>query len=496
MTWHDVYLLSPELALVAAALAMLLIARDRTFAPALAFAGVVVALALTTVLWVDLNSGDPAMTGLFGALAIDRFSLFFKFVLAGSLALVALMSIRYVRRYDSLRTEYYSLILMSTAGMMLLGSTLDLITIYIALELTALPLAALAALAGSGRASEAGLKFLILSALSSALLLYGMVWVYGFAGSTQLGEIGAAVAGRGGDGALGGHALTLGIVLIVAGFGFKISSVPFQMWVPDVYEGAPTPVTAFLSVASKAAGFAVILRVFYVAFPDPLVSVDWSALFAVLAILSMTLGNFVAIAQRGMKRMLAYSTIAHAGYIMVGLAAIAARGSGEGTPEGPTGVIFYLVGYAATNLAAFAAVIAIADRVGSDRIGDLAGMGRRSPWLAAALAFSLISLTGIPPAVGFMIKLNIFSAAAAAGLSWLVLAGALNSVVSAYYYLRVVKVMYLSEPERKDRVAADRPMQLALGVSAAALLFFGLYPAPLIRAASTAAEALGAGPLM
>ncbi len=497
MTAHDVYLISPELVLVGVALAILLVdfaARGRGVAPALALIGLAASLALTAALWVDLNYGDPAMTGLFGALSVDRFSLLFKFLLAGSLAVVALMSIRYVRRYDTLRSEYYSLILMSTAGMMLLGSTLELITIYIALELTALPLAALAALAGSSRSTEAGMKFLILSALSSALLLYGMVWVYGFAGSTHLHEIGAAVAGRGAD-ALGGHALTLGIVLIVAGFGFKISSVPFQMWVPDVYEGAPTPVTAFLSVASKAAGFAVMLRVFFVAFPDSALSVDWSAVFAVLAIMSMTLGNFVAIAQRGMKRMLAYSTIAHAGYILVGLAAVSARGSGAGAWDGPTGVVFYLIGYAATNLAAFAAVIAIADRVGSDRIGALAGMGRRAPWLAAALAFSLISLTGVPPTVGFMVKLNIFSAAAGSGLSWLVLAGALNSVVSAYYYLRVVKVMYLSEPEEETPVTAGGPLHLALGVTVAALLFFGLYPTPLIRVASSAAEALGVGPL-
>ena len=498
MTRFDVYLISPELVLVAVALAILLVDlvwRDRRLAPVLALGGLAGSAALSILLWTDLGRGDPVMTGLFGALSIDRFSLLFKFVLLGSMALVALMSIRFVRRYDSLGAEYFSLILLSLSGMTLLASTLELITIYVALELTALPLAALAALAGSARSSEAGMKFLILSALSSALLLYGMVWIYGFAGSTQLSAIGDAIAGNGGAGIPNEHLLILGIVLIVAGFGFKIAAVPFQMWVPDVYEGAPTPVTAFLSVASKAAGFAVILRVFYVAFPDSVLSVEWSAVFAVLAILSMTLGNFVAIVQRGMKRMLAYSTIAHAGYILVGLAAVAARGPDTAGTEGPAGVIFYLVGYAATNLAAFAAVIAISDRLGSDRIRDLAGMGRRSPWLAAALAISLVSLTGIPPTVGFMVKLNIFTVAAGSGLLWLVLAGALNSVVSAYYYMRVIKIMYLDKSDDESKVGAGAPLSVTLCVGIAAMLFFGLYPTPLIRAAFTAAEALGIGPV-
>ena len=500
MTAYDIYLLSPELCLVGVALLILLVdflVKDRRFLPVLVVSGLVAALALTTTLWIDLDHGDPAVTGVFGTLSVDKFSLFIKFLLAGSMAVVVLMSTEYVRRFDNLRAEYFSLILLSVSGMMLLGSTLELITIYIALELTALPLAALVALAGSSRSTEAGMKFLILSALSSALLLYGMVWVYGFAGSTDLGEIARGIFGvSSGAEPLGGYALLLGIVFIIAGFGFKISTVPFQMWVPDVYEGAPTPVTAFLSVASKAAGFAVILRVFYVAFPDSLVSIEWSAIFAVLAIMSMTLGNFVAIAQRGMKRLLAYSTIAHAGYIMVGLAAVTARDPSGGSPEGPAGVLFYLVGYAATNLAAFAAVIAISNRVGSDRIKDMAGMGRRAPWLAAALTFALISLTGVPPTVGFMIKLNIFSAAASSGLSWLVLAGALNSVVSAYYYMKVIKVMYLSEPTEVRPVKGERPLHVALGVSVAALLFFGVYPTPLIRMAQTAAEVLSIGPVM
>jgi NADH-quinone oxidoreductase subunit N len=499
MTGHDVYLLAPELSLIVTALVVLFadsVLKDRRALPVIVLAGLAVTLALTITLWVDLDTGAAAMTGVFGTLVVDKFSLFFKFLLAGIMTVVVLMSIGYIRRFDSLRAEYFALILFSLTGMMLLASTLELVTIYIALELTALPLVALIAVAGSSRSSEAGMKFLILSAVSSALLLYGMVWIYGLTGSTDLGEIARGILGsKEVTEPMGGYAILLGVVLIIAGFGFKISTVPFHMWVPDVYEGAPTPITAFLSVASKAAGFAVILRVFYIAFPETSVSLEWSAIFAVLAIMSMTLGNFVAIAQKGIKRLLAYSTIAHAGYIMIGLAAIAARDPGSGAADGPGGVLFYLAGYAATNLAAFAAVIAISNRVGSDRITDFAGMGRRSPWLAAALAFALISLTGVPPTVGFMVKLNIFSAAAGSGLSWLVLAGTLSSVVSAYYYMRVIKVMYLSEPVDDAPVTADRPLQVALGVSVAALLFFGIYPTPLIRMATTAAEVLSVVPI-
>ena len=262
------------------------------------------------------------------------------------------------------------------------------------------------------------MKFLILSAISSAVLLYGMTLVLAFTGSTELSVIAAAVAEDGVP--FGSYALFLGIVLIVAGFGFKISMVPFQMWVPDVYEGAPTPVTAYLSVASKAAGFAVILRVFYIAFGE--LDVDWGVLFAVLSVLSMVVGNLVAIAQNNIKRMLAYSTVAQAGYILIGVAAIAARTTDQET-LGPSSVLFYLVAYAATNLAAFFAIIAITNKTGSDDIDSFAGMGRRAPVIAAILTFAMLSLIGIPPTAGFMGKLYIFSAAIRSDLVWLAVAG-------------------------------------------------------------------------
>ena len=496
MTLHDLYLLSPELSVAGAAALLILVdlvVRRSGLAAALALVGLALALGLSIALWLDLNGdGVQATSGVFGTLVVDKFSLFFKFLFVGVAAMVVLASTEYVRRFERFQAEFYALILFSTSGMMLLASTVELITIYVSLELTALPIAALAAFARDSRSAESGMKFLILSAVSSAILLYGMVLVYGFTGTTMLTEIAAQLTNSGlsADTPFGSNALLFGIVLIIAGFGFKIAIVPFQMWAPDVYEGSPTPVTAFLSVASKAAGFAVILRVFYIAFSMEVISLDWSAIFAVLAALSMTLGNLVAIRQDNIKRLLAYSTVAHAGYLMVGLAAVAARASDPSAGVGPSGVLFYLGGYAATNLAAFATVIAISNRINSDWIDDFAGMARRSPYLAGVLAFGLVSLIGVPPTVGFMAKVYIFGAAVDANLEWLAIVGVLNSVVSAYYYLRIVKVMYLSPPPTEERVGAAIPMRVAVLGAFAGTAFFGIYPTPLLNLARTAADVL------
>ena len=497
MTLHDLYLLSPELSVAGLAALLLvldlLVTRKGALA-ALAAVGLAVPLAFSVALWFELGeAGAVDNTGILAdTLAVDRFALFFKFLFLGVAAAVILVSIDYARRFERYRTEFYALLLFSVSGMMLLASSVELITLYISLELTALPVAALAAFNRDGRSSEAGMKFLILSAISSAVLLYGMVLVYGFTGATVLDDIGARIGqiGLSESEPFGSYALLFGIVLIIAGFGFKITAVPFQMWAPDVYEGSPTPVTAFLSVASKAAGFAVVLRVFYVAFPMDIVSIEWSAIFAVLAALSMTVGNFAAIAQSNIKRMLAYSTVAHAGYLMVGLAAVAARGPEGQDALGPSGLLFYLGGYALMNIAAFSAVIAISDRIGSDRIDDYAGMSKRAPYLAGVLAFAMVSLTGVPPTVGFMVKVYIFGAAVNHDLAWLAIFGVVNSVVSAYYYVRVIKVMYLSPPPTEERLASGLPLRLSILVATAGVLFFGVYPAPLLKLARTAAEVL------
>ena len=497
MTIHDLYLLSPELSVAGLATLLLLldlVVSRKSIILGLGVVGLVIPLGFSIALWFTVGDDAAAEnTGvLAGTLVVDKFALFFKFLFIGAAAVVGLMSVDYLQRIERFRTEFFALVLYSATGMMLMAATVELITLYISLELSSLPLVALAAFLRDGRSSEGGMKFLVLGGISSAILLYGMVFVFGFTGTTYLDLIAERIGDltAGSDQPLGSYALVLGVGLIIAGFGFKITAVPFQMWAPDVYEGAPTPVTAFLSVASKAAGFAIILRVFYVAFPAETLSIEWSAVFAAVAALSMTVGNLVAIAQSNIKRLLAYSTIAHGGYLMVGLAALAARTGGDEVDFGPSGVLFYMAGYAMMNLAAFAVVIAISNRINSDAIADYAGMAKRTPYLAAALAFALLSLTGIPPTVGFITKVYVFGAAVNAGLEWLVVVGVINSVISAYYYFGIIKTMYLSKPKSDEPIDSQFPIRLAVGVTIAGVLVFGVYPIVLLDLAKAAAQAL------
>ena len=506
MTSNDFYLLSPELSLIAVSMALLILdlfVSKKRVLHLIGFFALVIPLGFSLSLWMDLNPDNVTKSNVvvsgvlqidvLETLIVDKFSLFFKFLIIGVTALIFLVSGRYANKFSDFRIEYYSLVLFSATGMMLMASALELITLYVALELSAIPLAILAAFGRGNLSSESGIKFLIISGMSSAFLLYGMVLIYGFTGTTSIQEIGVQLTNISLDASqsFGSHILLFAVVLIIAGFGFKITAFPFHMWAPDVYQGAPTPITAFLSVASKAAGFAVILRVFYVSFPISILSFEWSIIFAIISVFSMTIGNFAAIAQSNIKRMLAYSTIAHAGYIMVGLAAVAVRTTGENAVAGPSGVLFYLAGYVVMNMAAFSAVIAITNRTASDDIYDLAGMAKTSPYLAGALAFSMLSLIGIPPTVGFIAKIYIFSSAMNAGLIWLVVAGVLNSVVSVYYYLRVVKVMYLSPPpEEQIDIVVDIPIKLALISTIGAVLIFGIYPKWLFEIARSVAQVL------
>ena len=503
MTAYDLYLIAPYLAM--AALAMLVIVADlvtrRTgFLVGLAFAGLAAPAALSAWQLVDLtSSGATELTAessvILYTLSIDRFALFFNFLILASVGLVALVSNDYVRRMERLQGEYFGLMLLSATGMMLMAAASELISIYIALELTTLPLAALAAFLPNARSSEAGMKFLIIGAISSAVMLYGMALLYGFTGSTRLDEIAVALAASPQSGVLpfGSMAVLLSVVLLLVGFGFKMSAAPFQMWVPDVYEGAPTPMVAFLSVASKAAAFALVLRVFYVGF-DALDG-DWWVLLAGLAALSMTIGNLVAIAQRNIKRMFGYSTIAHAGYILVGVAAVVTVGD-DSASFGPSSVLFYLVAYAAANLTAFFAIVCIGNRINSDEIEDYSGMLRRAPFLAIALALALIALIGVPPTSIFMAKIYIFAAAINTGeslMTWLVIIGVVNSVVSAYYYLRVIKVMFLQPAIHTERLGGSWPVNVAVGVAALCVIWLGVAPVAMFRAAERAAVVLLAG---
>ena len=505
MTLYDLYLISPQLAVASTGILVILldlVFQRKGFLPYAAFAGLLVSLTFLVIQSVDLagavNLVDAVDSGaagvLAGSLAVDRFSLFFNYLVLAALGLVTLASVDYVRRIERFRGEYFGLLLFSATGMMLLASATELITIYISLELTTLPLAALSAFLMTSKSSEAGMKFLIIGAISSAVMLYGMALIYGFTGSTQLDEIAVVVTSAAAmDLPFGGYLLLVGVVLMLVGFGFKISSVPFQMWVPDIYEGAPAPVVAFLSVASKAAAVAVLIRVLFTGFFP--IALDWASLITVLAAASMTLGNLAAMGQSNIRRLFGYSTIAHAGYILVGIAAgVRTSGSVTGGPEfvslGLNSVLFYLAAYAAANLTAFFAIIAVSQRTGSDLIEDYGGLVRRAPFLAVVLTLALVALIGVPPTSIFIAKLVIFSAAVKSGLVWLAILGVINSVVSAYYYVRIVRVMFLEPPQEQEASGISPVAWFALTVSGVAMIGIGIAPGFVLRAAEIAVGAL------
>lgn len=430
-----------------------------------------------------------------GLVAIDGFALFFKVLFLVTAAITVLMSPRYLRVEGVRPGEYFFLVLCATLGMMVLAGGIDLITIFIGLETMAVSFYVLAGFVRrSRRSNEAAIKYFLLGTFSLAILLYGMSLLYGLAGSTQLRVIATALAAGG-----SGLTLPLAVLLLVAGLGFKIAAVPFHMWAPDVYEGAPTPVTAFLSAGSKAASFAMLLRIFIEALPtfraDGLgivfgVPIGWSAFFYVLSVVSMTVGNLAALTQTNTKRMLAYSSIAHAGYVLIGVVA--------GTTRGITAALIYLMVYVFMQLGAFAIVVALRRRdVIGDELKDLAGLSSTAPAAAAAMLLFMMSLGGIPPTAGFMGKLWVFGAAIDAGYVWLAVIGVVNSAISLYYYVRVIVSMWISEA---DRAAApftlSPPLAAALVVTAAGTLLLGVYPRFLFDFAASSAAALGASPLV
>ncbi len=479
----DLTLFIPEIALAVFAILVILLdlgLRDKSWLRSVSLAGLVIAGGVSMLMW-----GGGYRPQFNNMLAVDDFALFFKVLFCGIAFLVILATADYANKFERFQGEYYALILISTLGMMLMSAVADLIALYIALELTSISLYVLVSFLKDKKSTEAALKYLLLGAVASAVLLYGMALVFGLTGETQLGAIASSLQSMGLQSLLDSPALLLGIVMLIAGFGFKIAAVPFQMWVPDVYEGAPTPVTAYLSVGSKAAGFAIILRVFFSAFNAPSwLSENWGLIFAALAVISMIIGNVVAIPQTNIKRMLGYSSIAQAGYLMVGLAAFGFAPAAE--VIGQSGVMFFLASYALTNLGAFIAIIAISNKIDSDEIADYAGMAKRAPVLALALTLCLISLIGMPPAAGFMGKFYIFRAAVVNGLLWLVVIAVLNSVISAYYYLRVVKVMWFNEPASPEKVPSSVAPRLALFLCCLGVLLLGIVPGLVMRLAEVA----------
>ncbi|HWM30173.1 MAG TPA: NADH-quinone oxidoreductase subunit NuoN [Methyloceanibacter sp.] len=425
---------------------------------------------------VFVAGGEGTVTLFNGSFIVDPYARMMKLLVLAGAAIALVMSVEYWRDAGGVKFEFPILILFATTGMLMMISANDLIALYVGLELQSLALYVVAAFRrDSALSAEAGLKYFVLGALASGMLLYGASLIYGFTGTTEFAKIAAAVQPSGAN--LG---LIFGLVFLMAGFAFKISAVPFHMWTPDVYEGAPTPVTAFFAAAPKLAAMALTVRVLVAAFPA--VTLEWQQIVVFLSIASMGLGAFAAIGQTNIKRLMAYSSIGHMGYALVGLAA--------GTQEGVQGVIVYLAIYLVMTLGTFACILAM--RRGGRMIEDidqLSGLSRTSPFMAFMLALLLFSLAGIPPLAGFFAKFYVFLAAIHAGLYVLAVIGVLLSVVGAYYYLRIVKLMYFDAPA--ERFEPMYPSLAAvLGASGLFILLYFVYPAPLVAFAGAAAKSL------
>ncbi len=425
------------------------------------------ALGLTGIIIITLLFGRPGENEVLifgGMLRHDWMAFGFKVLFLFAAAMTALLSVDVEGVED--RGEYYALLVIATLGMSLMAASADMIMLFLAIETTSIPLYILAGFKkGDDKSTEAGLKYFLFGALTSAVMLYGFSLLYGFSGDTNIYRLSEAMhAGAVSPWLIGGMA-----VLVLVGFSFKISAVPFQFWAPDVYEGAPTPITTFISTASKAAGFAVLLRFMLAVFPA--IEAEWATLMAIIATVTMTVGNLLALPQTNIKRLLAYSSIAHAGYAMIGLVALSSFGTAT--------VIFYLIGYVVTNIAAFAVVILFARSAGSDEIADYAGLSRRSPGLALVLLVALLSLGGMPPLAGFVAKFYVFAAAVESGWIWLAFVGVLNAIIGLYYYMSILKVVYLYRSEDEDKpIEIPRSYALVLVICVIAILAIGTLSAP------------------
>jgi NADH-quinone oxidoreductase subunit N len=464
----------PELLLAIGALTLVLLGAIRGDAARRLVEALSLAL-LIVVLGIVYFSSDGSVAAFDGAFIVDGFARLMKMLtLAGSIAAL-LMSFDWLDRAGVDRYEYSLLVLLATLGMMMMISANDLIALYLGLELQSLALYVVAAIhRDNAKATEAGLKYFVLGALSSGMLLYGASLVYGFAGSTAFPSIAEAARSGASPG------LIVGLVFVLAGLAFKISAVPFHMWTPDVYEGAPTPVAAFFAAAPKMAAMAMLVRLVISGFPGLLP--QWQQVVVFIAIASMALGAFAAIGQSNIKRLLAYSSIANMGYALVGLA--------PGSIEGVQGVITYMAIYMVTTLGAFGCVL-LMRRNGEaiESIEDLSGLSQTNPWMAFALGAMMFSLAGVPPLAGFWAKFYVFAAAINAKLIALAVIGVVTSVVGAYYYLRIVRIMYFDDP----RPAFDRGNATVGGVVAICTLFVALLsvaPAALFNAAAAAARSL------
>jgi NADH-quinone oxidoreductase subunit N len=469
----------PEVALIVTAMVLVLMAalnrgrRDLSSEYLFVGLGGIAASALVTIkLWSVVTDGAPYQT-LSGMVAVDGFAVFARTVILAATALGLLVAQGYLRREHVEGPEYHALLLLSASGMLLMTSANDLIVVFLALEILSIALYVLAAFDRSRLESgEAGLKYFVLGALSSAVMLYGVAMVYGATGTTSLSGIAAFLA----QNTLFSSGLLLaGFALLLVGLGFKVAAVPFHMWTPDVYQGSPTPVTAFMAAGAKAAGFAALLRVFVSGFGN--YSVDWQPLMLILAVASLLVGSIIALVQQDVKRMLAYSSISHAGYVLIGVQA--------DTKGGVSSALFYLLTYTFMVVGSFA-VVTVVGRKGDRHhsLDDWRGLGSRAPILAAAMAFLLLAQAGIPLTSGFVAKFNVFAASVEAREYGLTFVGVLTTVIAAFFYLRLIVVMYMTnapegeaeEPAGRRLFALDPATGLALGVAVAATLVMGVIP--------------------
>jgi NADH-quinone oxidoreductase subunit N len=478
--------ITPLLVLLGWACALILVdvflVRNKRVTAWLAALGILVTLALVIL---HITSSDGASEeALLGMLMVDGFALFLQVVFLLAAFIGILFSLDYLTRTNIDRGEYYTLMLFTTGGMMTMAMAADLIMIFLSLELLSIPLYVLAGFARPRQESEeSAMKYFLLGAFASGFLVYGIAMTYGGVQGTALSDVLAALQ----PGVEPNPLLLVGLGLILVGLGFKVAAVPFHMWTPDVYQGAPTPVTGFMSVGAKAGGFAALLRVLVLAFPT--LAGQWGIAIEVIAGLTMVLGNVVAVSQTHIKRMLAYSSIAHAGYILVAVAATQDAGV---VNEAASAALFYLMAYAFTNLGAFAVVIAVERNDGSGGlIDDFAGLGKARPLLAAIMTLFMLSLIGIPPSAGMVGKWFIFRAAVHADLVALAIVGVITSVISAFYYARVVLVMWMKEGEAA--VSLRPALVAALALTALGTLALGIYPTPLFDLAQRSLLTLVAG---
>jgi NADH-quinone oxidoreductase subunit N len=475
----DLLQLLPEVAIAVAGLLVLTLdfavpAGKRGWLGGVSLVGV----AVTAVLALRQATG-PRVVVFSGLHVVDMYAAFFKLVFLVSAAIVILLSIRFLQDQQLPEGEFYALLLFATLGAMLMASAYDLLSLFVGLETLSISTYALCGfLKKDQRCNEGALKYLLMGAFSTGVLLYGMVLLYGFAGGTGLDAIANAAAMAGPR----NPALLMAMVLLAAGFGFKIAAVPFHMYLPDMYEGAPTPVVAYMAGAAELAGMAVILRVFLLAMPT--LQVEWSLLFWVLAVLTMTIGNLVAIAQANLKRMLAYSTIAHMGYLLIGPVV--------GSQLGVAAVLFYSLTYALMTIGAFGMVILLQrGTVRGDQIDDFTGLAQKSPLSAAIMLLFLLSLTGIPPTAGFVGKFYLFAAAVEAGYIWLVLIAVVNSAISLFFYMRVVVAMYMRDlPPQGMALSTSSTLRIALLLAAAGTLLLGIFPGSILEFARASAAGI------